>query len=311
LPFFLFLKKAEIYFRSKIRKVIVDTFVIKDSSDRIRISEERSSVVYSDLFCFENEITSNLLSLKYTIYGKEEFHFSNKSYSVPKGSLLVTPPQQKIEGEVKGNRRTQAVCVFFDQQLIAEANRSIVNPLDIDHEKAVEDQDFIPLLLRENEHRLHDAFLQIVNPVNQMELNSEVLLDLGMTICSQQSQVQKQYNQLHAVRLVTKQEIIQRLFRAKHFIEDACMDTIDLESIAESAFLSKFHLLRYFKEAFGITPHQYVIHCRLEKAVDLIVNQRFSIGEIATKVGFADSPTFSKAFKKKYGYNPSMKLRNF
>lgn len=291
--------------------MIVDTFVIKDSSDRIRISKERSSVVFSDLFRFENEITSNLLSLKYTICGKEEFHFTNKSYSVPKGSLLVTPPQQKIEGEVNGNVRTQAVCVFFEQQFIADANRSVVNPLDIDQEKLVDHQDFIPLLLRENEHTLHDAFLQIVNPPKQLELNAEVLLDLGMTICMQQSHAQKQYNRLHAVRLATKQEIIQRLYNAKRFIEDMCLGIIDLQSVAESAFLSKFHLLRYFKEAFGVTPHQYIIHCRLEKAVEMIVNQRLSIGEIATKVGFADTPTFSKAFKKKYGYNPSMQLRNF
>jgi AraC family transcriptional regulator len=68
----------------------------------------------------------------------------------------------------------------------------------------------------------------------------------------------------------------------------------------------KFHLLRYFKKAFQVKPHQFVIQCRLEKAIGLLKNQSLSISEVAIKSGFADAAAFSKAFKQRYGVSPGV-----
>jgi transcriptional regulator GlxA family with amidase domain len=70
--------------------------------------------------------------------------------------------------------------------------------------------------------------------------------------------------------------------------------------------LSKFHLLRYFKNAFQITPYQFAIQCRLESSLELLKIQSLSIEEVALKVGFADAAAFSKAFKQSFGASPSL-----
>jgi AraC family transcriptional regulator len=104
----------------------------------------------------------------------------------------------------------------------------------------------------------------------------------------------------------TQLEIIKRLFKARHFIQDHHHLNIDLQTIAENVCLSKFHLLRYFKNAFRITPHQFVIQCRLESSLELLKIPSHSLSEIALKVGFTDAAAFSKALKQSFGVSPSL-----
>ena len=70
--------------------------------------------------------------------------------------------------------------------------------------------------------------------------------------------------------------------------------------------MSPSALQRAFLHHFGMSPKQYVIKLRTHKALQLLVENRLSVKQVAYACGFADEKYFSRAFKSKYGYPPSM-----
>nr|WP_272948109.1 helix-turn-helix transcriptional regulator [Paenibacillus sp. A3] len=60
----------------------------------------------------------------------------------------------------------------------------------------------------------------------------------------------------------------------------------------------------YLQEATGVTPHQYLIHLRIERSEQLIRCGNMSMKEIAAQVGFSDQAHFTKLFKRVTGLTP-------
>ena len=81
-------------------------------------------------------------------------------------------------------------------------------------------------------------------------------------------------------------------------------EAIDLESAARQAELSTFHFLRVFAGALGVTPHQYLIRCRLRNAARLLADPARSITDVALDVGFADLSNFVRTFRRAAGMSP-------
>lgn len=67
--------------------------------------------------------------------------------------------------------------------------------------------------------------------------------------------------------------------------------------MAEKIHLSPFYLIRQFKKAFGLTPHQFQLQCRVRKAQGLLEKGK-SVTEAAYEAGFYDQSHFTRCFKK-------------
>lgn len=79
--------------------------------------------------------------------------------------------------------------------------------------------------------------------------------------------------------------LYQRLVKAKLFIDAHYNEAIDLDNISDEACFSKFHFIRNFKKIFGRTPHQYPISLRVEKAKELLLQNK-PIAAVCFSVGF-------------------------
>ena len=93
------------------------------------------------------------------------------------------------------------------------------------------------------------------------------------------------------------------------YIRDSLESTITLDDLALNSQLSKYHFLRIFKDTTGLTPHQYILIQRVEKAKELI-SRGNNLNEIAFCTGFSDQSHFIRSFKKVYGYSPSILNKN-
>ncbi|MBR6403400.1 MAG: AraC family transcriptional regulator [Eubacterium sp.] len=82
-------------------------------------------------------------------------------------------------------------------------------------------------------------------------------------------------------------------------------EPIKIETIAYVCGLNRSYLTRLFKEATGYTIQQYLMIYRMKVAMRLLKETEMSIQEIATSVGYGDTFTFSKAFKRHLGMSPS------
>lgn len=100
-----------------------------------------------------------------------------------------------------------------------------------------------------------------------------------------------------------------QLNRAIEYIHAHLAGDISLESLAGAAGLSPFHFARLFKRSTGLSPHQYLLRCRVERARGLLMRAKASIAEVAVEVGFCDQSHLAAHFKRVYGVSPKAFLQ--
>lgn len=86
-------------------------------------------------------------------------------------------------------------------------------------------------------------------------------------------------------------------------------EQLDLDTLADAVNLSKFHLVKKYKELTGTTPINHFIHLKIERACHLLDVTHKSINEISFAVGYEDAYYFSRIFKKIMGISPSQYRR--
>ncbi len=79
---------------------------------------------------------------------------------------------------------------------------------------------------------------------------------------------------------------------------------LSLQSLSEIVHQSPYHFAKVFKNTTGLSPHQFVLKLRLEKASELIRLKKTSLTEIAHSIGFYDQSHFTNSFKRFYGVTP-------
>jgi AraC-like DNA-binding protein len=103
---------------------------------------------------------------------------------------------------------------------------------------------------------------------------------------------------------VTAPETLERLDRARKFI-DSCYDLpLDLDEISSHACFSRYHFLRLFRQAFNKTPHQYLVERRNERAKELLSANDLRVTDVCFEVGFQSLGSFSSLFHKSVGHPP-------
>ena len=95
------------------------------------------------------------------------------------------------------------------------------------------------------------------------------------------------------------------LRRAKDLVDSSYGEPLDVVALARRALMSPAHFSRRFKEAFGETPHRYVLTRRVERAQELLRNTDTSVSEICLEVGFQSLGSFSSAFHRVAGTTPT------
>lgn len=99
-------------------------------------------------------------------------------------------------------------------------------------------------------------------------------------------------------------DAIERLERARAFIDAAFDEPLDLERIASQAHFSRFHFLRLFKDMYGETPHAYLTRRRIEHAKELLARTELPVTQICLEVGFSSLGSFSTLFARHVGRSP-------
>jgi len=92
--------------------------------------------------------------------------------------------------------------------------------------------------------------------------------------------------------------------RIVDFIHGNLDKDLRLEQIAKMANLSNFYFIRLFKTAFGKTPHQYILDCRIKLAQELLLGSFLPISEISQRCGFSTQSHFTSAFRQATGNSP-------
>lgn len=91
---------------------------------------------------------------------------------------------------------------------------------------------------------------------------------------------------------------------AIRFIEENLSERITLEDIARAGNMSKSHLNEWFRTVTGMTPYEYLLVSRVERAVELLRATGMTVLAVSEACGFSNLANFNKAFKKRTGLTP-------
>ncbi len=95
-----------------------------------------------------------------------------------------------------------------------------------------------------------------------------------------------------------------KLRQAIDYINEHLAENLSLEAIASVLGISSYYFCRLFKQSMGITPYQYLITCRIEKAKQLLKQHSLPLIEVALSCGFANQSSFTQKFRQIVGTTP-------
>lgn len=87
-------------------------------------------------------------------------------------------------------------------------------------------------------------------------------------------------------------------------LEEHFADPVSMAAMAKLAGLSPTHFNRRFRQIFGMAPSRFLHALRVEKARQLLVETRRSVGEVAVETGYHDQSHFTRHFRKLTGMAP-------
>ena len=97
---------------------------------------------------------------------------------------------------------------------------------------------------------------------------------------------------------------------AAAYIEKHLAERIPLDTLAQLVRLSRYYFCRAFKQSFGMPPHRYQTHRRMEYAKLLLAKRAVSVTEIGIMLGFSSTSSFTAAFRRDTGATPTDYRRN-
>ena len=99
---------------------------------------------------------------------------------------------------------------------------------------------------------------------------------------------------------------VRRVTLAARRIEAEADCKLSIAALAREAAMSPYHFLRTFRQVIGVTPHQYVLRTRLNRAALRLRGGDEPVAAIAFDAGFNDLSTFNRRFRRLMGVTPGV-----
>ncbi len=266
--------------------------------------EWQNAVRISDFEQFEGETTFQHVAAKFVVSGEETYLINGKKFHVNTGEYLIG--NNNLLSEVIIKNKTKGLCIDISTDIITEIIQTKFDNADL-AEFICTDKFLVNKYYAEHTHLGHSLF-QVTEALHQHPtdrlFSSELFYSIGEHIVIDQSLIFEQFSKLNYKKPEVNEEVFRNLLNSKQYMDAYFLNPIGLEELVNVAFMSKYAYIRLFKHTFGVTPYQYLLQKRLQHAKTLVMKGE-KITEVALKTGFADTPTFSKAFKHFFGHSPT------
>lgn len=267
--------------------------------------------------CRLEKYEASTFSIKYITRGTEHYFLEGKKFSVGAGKFLVVNNGQPLDVLINSEQHVNSFCIHVDTKLVGDVYQSLLHKDQniLNDSSAGMLPGFQPLIYSENENQLGVWLRQVVKSFDQAtgELDhnaSSFFIELASRMIELQHRLPGSASDLKVLKNSTRRELVARLDIAKDCMDAAGGTELAIEEIAKAALFSPSHFYRVFKNFYGITPHQYQLRVKMEKADRLLRSKKFSVTEVAMECGYPDLPSFTHQYKKFFKMPPSKILED-
>lgn len=247
----------------------MDKFIYKKSAGITALSASITDFTYKKHFHKEYAIGVTLRGIQhYNLDGSLQLSYEN--------GVMLFNPEQAHDGMAHDETGLDYVMLYIDPQLLLEATQKkdiirFSNPIVYDYRIQEKILSLSHAILSEKDEALcNELFLSLTDSLIQTNLSTDN----------------------------KKDDILIR--KAKDILHANLETVLKLEEICKELDLSKFQFIRLFKAHTGISPYQYFLNCKVERAKQLIEKNR-DIYTAVAECGFVDLTHLNKHFKSVYG----------
>lgn len=213
----------------------------------------------------------NYWLIHYIISGKGSFWVNKRKYDLSEGWIFVISPEDEVHYEADGDDPWYYTWIAFD------ADNSLPVPLD--------DTIYLP---------------EASSVFSEMKLSKKMINGKEAFLCAK-------IWELFSLIMECSNDSMDHIEKALRILHAEYTTNITIEQIATRLHLEKSYFSHAFKRRTGASPKQYLTKLRMEQALSLMKQHRYSVTEAALSVGYDNIYLFSKMFKRYYGASP----RNF
>jgi AraC-like DNA-binding protein len=247
--------------------------------------------------------------------GEETYYANGKKFMVREGEYIIGNDFTKSIVQINQEKVVEGICIDISTQIVSDVAEFYDLQASNLKEFLLSDQFFVNRYNVKNTsigYSLSEINKKIKNGsfANSLQ-EQELFYSLAESIITDQRFIFDHLNNLDFKKNITNEEVFRSILQAKNFIDEHITENLSLDEISLNIGISKYHFIRVFKQAFGVSPYQYQKRIRLDRA-KLDITKGISILETAIKYGFSDAPTFSKAFKQQFNLTPgAIRISNF
>ena len=245
------------------------------------------------------------MRLVYFYFGSAKVKLNDRTYQAARGSLFLFPSSTKYSIINSNDGDTKIMSINFDY--IASPDRPIP-PIPTVSDKIWKQSDAFEHLIFCDVHQfnepLHLETMQSLEPIFA-EMTAE-FVSPGMYDCAMLSLLMQQVLIVVARRVMigAGQKRSGFVDQVIDYIQENYASDLSNESIGKHFNYHPNYINRVIQKRTGQSLHQYVLSCRVSKALEMLQTTNLSITEVAERVGFSSIKHFSQTFKSIYGYSP-------
>lgn len=268
-------------------------------------NHNRGKLILSSIKNIERKNYADSPSVKIVLSGKEHYWVNDRYYGLGMERFLIVDKNSQVVLNIEADQDVKGLCIFPTKDLLNEVAKTRITAAEnlLEHPFENNEINLVHNQFSYNDNRTGRFLKQHIPWIVDLPKQKESIdfeafyIHLAECIIDDQLELAGRLRNVSTVKKATKEELYRRVAAAKDFVEDNFTEKISLDDLAQEAFLSKYHFTRTFKTLFRLTPYQYLLELRLQKAQEL-QNLDYSYNEISDLIGFSDGKNLRKALKK-------------
>lgn len=211
------------------------------------------------------------------------------------GEVMIVPAGDEVRWRWDPNRSVHALHLYLHPSFLRSAAVACglaPNLIAVEPRTGIRDA------------QIRHLALSLLHELNEANVVGNLYAESLATVLAMR--IVRHYSCVRDVRVRKGGMAPGKLRRAIEFINEKLdwEDEFSLADVAETAGVSYYQFFRAFKQSMGLSPNQYLLERRVERAKRMLAETRCPIADISLRVGFASQSHFTSTFRRLTGATP-------